>query len=59
VRFEDQPPRPDAHLGTHSGLNLQARRGMGGSGQPDPMRTSIDSMADRGRRRGGPRGFSR
>src|SRR5574343_2067682 len=45
-RFEDQPPRPDAHLGTHSGLNLQARRGMGGSGQPDPMRTSIDSMAD-------------
>jgi len=58
-RFEDQPPRPDAHLGTHSGLNLQARRGMGGSGQPDPMRTSIDSMADRGRRRGGPRGFSR
>ena len=58
-RFEDQPPRPDAHLGTHSGLSLQARRGMGGSGQPDPMRTSIDSMADRGRRRGGPRGFSR
>ncbi len=58
-RYEDQPPRPDAHLGTHSGLNLQARRGMGGSGQPDPMRTSIDSMADRGRRRGGPRGFNR
>jgi ATP-dependent RNA helicase RhlE len=27
--------------------------GHGGGGQPDPMRTSVDSMAERGRRGGG------
>ncbi|WP_042423184.1 DEAD/DEAH box helicase [Comamonas granuli] len=60
-RYEDQPPHPDAHLGTHSGLGLHVRRNSGRAAEPDPMRTSIDSMADRGRRggggmRGGPRG---
>jgi ATP-dependent RNA helicase RhlE len=31
--------------------------GGGGGGQPDPMRTSVDMMADRGPRRGGGGGF--
>ena len=52
-RYEDQPPHADAHLGTHSGLGLHVRRSGNGSGQPDPMRTSIDSMAGQGRRGGG------
>ena len=60
-RYEDQPPRPDAHLGTQLGhARNNAARGSNG-GQPDPMRTSVDSMADRGRRGGfggGRGGFS-
>ena len=57
-RFEDQPPRPNAHLGTHLGVirNTSPRTG-GSGGQPDPMRTSVDSMADRGRRGGFGGGF--
>ena len=53
-RFDDQPPRANAHLGTHVGvIRNAAPRGNGGNGgQPDPMRTSVDSMADRGRRGG-------
>lgn len=54
-RFDDQPPRANAHLGTHVGvIRNAAPRGNGGGngGQPDPMRTSVDSMADRGRRGG-------
>jgi len=48
-----QPPRPNAHLGTHGGHgNLGQRNGGNGGGQPDPMRTSVDSMAERGRRGG-------
>ncbi|MDN5507045.1 MAG: RNA helicase, partial [Comamonas sp.] len=31
---------------------LNGARGSNGGGQPDPMRTSVDSMADRGRRGG-------
>ena len=51
-RYEDQPPRDDAHLGTQMGhARNSGPRGNGG-GQPDPMRTSVDSMADRGRRGG-------
>ncbi|MEG0677235.1 MAG: DEAD/DEAH box helicase [Comamonas sp.] len=51
-RYDDQPPRPDAHLGTQQGhARSNASRGNAG-GQPDPMRTSVDSMADRGRRGG-------
>ncbi|GGH55501.1 hypothetical protein GCM10010975_13130 [Comamonas phosphati] len=51
-RYEDQPPRPDAHLGTQLGhARNKAPRGNGG--QPDPMRTSVDTMAERGRRGGG------
>ncbi|QXZ08419.1 DEAD/DEAH box helicase [Comamonas sp. Y33R10-2] len=51
-RYDDQPPRADAHLGTQQGhaRNNSSRGGNGG--QPDPMRTSVDSMADRGRRGG-------
>ncbi len=52
-RFDDQPPRDNAHLGTHGGHSMPSQRNSGGSSQPDPMRTSVDSMADRGRRGGG------
>ena len=48
-----QPPRENAHLGTHGGHSMPSSRSAGGSGQPDPMRTSVDSMLDRGRRGGG------
>ncbi|MEF9948239.1 MAG: DEAD/DEAH box helicase [Comamonas sp.] len=51
-RYDDQPPRADAHLGTQQGhARNNSARGSNG-GQPDPMRTSVDSMADRGRRGG-------
>jgi len=53
-RLEDQPPHPDAHLGTHLGRMLKTGpRSAGGGGQPDPMRTSVDTMTGRGRRKGG------
>ncbi len=53
-RFNDaQPPRENAHLGTHGGHSMPSSRGSGPSGQPDPMRTSVDSMVERGRRGGG------
>jgi ATP-dependent RNA helicase RhlE len=53
-RFNDaQPLRENAHLGTHGGHSMPSSRGSGPSGQPDPMRTSVDSMAERGRRGGG------
>ncbi|WP_027016555.1 DEAD/DEAH box helicase [Comamonas composti] len=57
-RFEDQPPRADAHLGTQMGhvRNAPPRSNSNNGGQPDPMRTSVDTMAERGRRGGG---FSR
>ncbi len=54
-RYDDQPPRPNAHLGTHMGHANPGHRssghGGGAGGQPDPMRTSVDSMG--GGRRGG------
>ena len=57
-RYDDaQPPRANAHLGTQSGHSNPGHRGAGhggsGGAQPDPMRTSVDSMAERGRRGGG------
>ena len=55
-RYDDaQPPRPNAHLGTHSGHSNPGHRNAGhaAGGQPDPMRTSVDSMAGSGRRGGG------
>ncbi|MDA8445789.1 DEAD/DEAH box helicase [Paracidovorax valerianellae] len=54
-RFDDgQPRRENAHLGTQTGGHLGAPRHAGaGGGQPDPMRTSVDSMAGSGRRGGG------
>ena len=49
-----QPPRENAHLGTHGGHSMPSSRGSGAAGgQPDPMRTSVDSMLERGRRGGG------
>src|SRR5690606_7031828 len=51
--FEDQQPRANAHLGTQMGRPLTPRAPAGGGGQPDPMRTSVDSMTERGRRGGG------
>ncbi|WP_462387546.1 DEAD/DEAH box helicase [Acidovorax sp. Q11] len=55
-RYDDsQPPRANAHLGTHSGHSNPGNRHSGHSagGQPDPMRTSVDSMGGGGRRGGG------
>ena len=55
-RYDDaQPPRANAHLGTQSGHSNPGNRasGHGVGGQPDPMRTSVDSMAGSGRRGGG------
>ncbi len=51
-RFDDQPPRANAHLGTQLGRPVTPR-GNSAGGQPDPMRTSVDSMAQAGRRSGG------
>ncbi|HRL98463.1 MAG TPA: helicase-related protein, partial [Acidovorax sp.] len=52
---DSQPPRANAHLGTHSGHSNPGNRHSGHSsgGQPDPMRTSVDSMSAGGRRGGG------
>ena len=52
--FDDhRQPRADAHLGTQFGHPKPARHSQGG-GQPDPMRTSVDSMGGgRGNRGGG------
>ena len=55
-RYDDsQPPRANAHLGTQSGHSNPGHRHSGSSagGQPDPMRTSVDSMGGGGRRGGG------
>ncbi len=57
-RHDDSQPRSEnAHLGTQlRHVSLDPRHGGSGrTSQPDPMRTSVDSMADRGRR-GGYRG---
>ncbi len=61
-RYDDaQPPRANAHLGTHMGHSnpgyRNAGHGASAGGQPDPMRTSVDSMAERGRRGGGGGGY--
>jgi ATP-dependent RNA helicase RhlE len=57
--FDDQErgPREGAHLGTQSGGSVGTERPRHGQErQPDPLRTSIDSMAERGRgQRGGGR----
>ncbi|KRD23892.1 RNA helicase [Acidovorax sp. Root267] len=61
-RYDDsQPPRANAHLGTHMGHANPGHRNSGhaaggAGGQPDPMRTSVDSMGGGGRRGGGYRG---
>ncbi len=57
-RFDDSQPRSEnAHLGTQLGnIGIGPRHGSGRASQPDPMRTSVDSMADRGRRDGFGRG---
>ena len=60
-RHEDQPPRShDAHaarprLGPDrmSSFPSETRVPRAPGGQPDPMRTSVDLMAERGARRGG------
>ena len=50
-----QPARENAHLGTQAGHSMAPPRTPGhGAGQPDPMRTSVDSMS--AGRRGGYRG---
>ena len=52
---DHRQPRADAHLGTQMGHPKPVQRQSHG-GQPDPMRTSVDSMAGRGGRGGGFRG---
>ena len=52
-RFEDQPPRANAHLGTQLGNPVSRGPRSSGGGQPDPTRTSIDLMMERPRRNGG------
>ncbi|AOG23617.1 DEAD/DEAH box helicase [Acidovorax sp. RAC01] len=58
-RYDDsQPPRANAHLGTHMGHAGPGHRSSGNAGgQPDPMRTSVDSMSGGGRRGGGGGGY--
>ncbi|MBB6577654.1 ATP-dependent RNA helicase RhlE [Comamonas odontotermitis] len=52
-RHDERQPRADAHLGTQFGGTVDGRdHRRGGNAQPDPMRTSVDSMAERGRRGG-------
>ena len=51
-----QPRSDDAHLGTQMGHSLRPAGAGKGSGQPDPMRTSVDTMARREGRGGGARG---
>ena len=52
-RQDERQPRADAHLGTQFGGTVDGRNHRrDGAGQPDPMRTSVDSMAERGRRGG-------
>ncbi|QEA13650.1 DEAD/DEAH box helicase [Comamonas flocculans] len=55
VRDDSQPPSENAHLGTQLGrMGMEpVRSSRGHSGQPDPMRTSVDLMSQRGRRGGG------
>jgi ATP-dependent RNA helicase RhlE len=52
---DHRQPRADAHLGTQLGHPKPVRRQSQG-GQPDPMRTSVDSMSNRGGRGGAFRG---
>ncbi len=52
-RQDERQPRADAHLGTQFGGTVDGRdQRRSGNAQPDPMRTSVDSMAERGRRGG-------
>lgn len=52
-----QPPRVNAHLGTQAGHPRPAHRPSGSMGQPDPMRTSVDSMLERSSRRNAGGGY--
>ena len=50
---EFQPPRPQGQgRGQPAGFANEPRAPRAPAGQPDPMRTSVDMMADRGARRG-------
>ncbi|RMX08768.1 DEAD/DEAH box helicase [Corticibacter populi] len=53
ARSRDPLLRADAHLGTQTGMSLAPAYRGDASRQPDPMRTSVDSMAQRGRRNNG------
>jgi ATP-dependent RNA helicase RhlE len=58
---EFQPPRPQGQgrgrpgggMGQPAGFASEPRAPRAPAGQPDPMRTSVDMMAERGARRGG------
>jgi ATP-dependent RNA helicase RhlE len=61
VQQDGVPRDPMSHMGSAGGYAPPAsgvRSGQGGERQPDPLRTSVDSMAERGRNAGrGGRGF--
>ena len=50
--YEDQP-RPGAHESASPFVQRDATPRHSGDGQPDPLRTSVDTMGGRGRRGGG------
>ena len=60
-RDDSQPRGENAHLGTQLGrMGMDQPRGARDhGGQPDPMRTSVDIMGQRGRRGGGGGGGNR
>jgi ATP-dependent RNA helicase RhlE len=54
VNIDEQPPRANAHTSNSPFVQRDAPMHRGnGDGQPDPLRTSVDSMGGRGRRGGG------
>ncbi len=53
--YEEQP-RPGAHESRSPFVQRDATPRHSGDGQPDPLRTSVDTMGGRGRRGGGGRG---
>jgi len=53
--LEEQPPRDGAHNSASPFVQRDATPRRSSDGQPDPLRTSVDSMGGRGRRSGGNR----
>ncbi|MHB1123353.1 MAG: DEAD/DEAH box helicase [Ramlibacter sp.] len=54
-RDDEDQPRPGAHESASPFVQRDATPRHSGDGQPDPLRTSVDTMGGRGRRSGGGR----